>query len=76
MFDFERCLLMEPVTGQEKLIRETSTSVPQLAKLKSQREGGRMLKKTSSMILQRVVIPVIPSRTKVAKAQCAPSITL
>lgn len=47
---------MEPVTGKEKLTRETSSSTPWLTNLKSHRQGGRMLKKTSSMILQRVVL--------------------
>lgn len=56
MFDFERCLSVEPVTGKEKLTRETSSSSPWLRKLKSHRQGRRMLKKTSSMILQRVVL--------------------
>jgi len=47
---------MEPETGKEKLTGETSTSAPWLANLKSHREGGRTLKKTSSMILQHVVL--------------------
>lgn len=47
---------MEPATGKEKLTRETSTSAPRLANLKSNREGGKMLKKTSSMILQHAVL--------------------
>lgn len=57
MFDFERCSSVEPVTGKEKLTREASSSAPWLTNLKSHRQGGRrMLKKTSSMILQRVVL--------------------
>lgn len=56
MFDFERCLSVEPVTGKEKLARETSSSPPWLRNLKSHRQGGRMLKKTSSMILQCVIL--------------------
>lgn len=51
MFDFERCLLREMATGKEKLTGETSISAH-----KSEKSQRRILKKTSSMILQHVVL--------------------